>query len=396
MKLDRFEYCYNRGLPDEWRVEDFHLQTINLIVGKNASGKSRIVNAIYSLAELLSTSGRLPQLPRSDEWHLVFDIDKPEHKTEYRLKIERGTVIEETLSIGSQELSIREKSGTGTILAEEIGQKIRFKISPQELAAVKRRDGIQHPFLEGLYRWSNSLRFYEFGSQLGKDAIAPIPTTLDIDLFKHQTDFKNYDYCTQIFIIGKTELGDRFTEAILSDMARIGYRISEIGTKVPASINSDVSLSGTSDYLPQFLYVKEEDLNHKTEQLEMSQGMFRSLSLLIQINYSLLATKPSCIVIDDIGEGLDYERSASLIKILIEKAKIGRVQLILTTNDEFIMNGVPLEYWSAIERKPGSAKLHNIFNSKDKFEQFQFIGLNNFDFFASDFVFQESVKSESE
>ncbi|WRH65969.1 MAG: hypothetical protein RSE13_20020 [Planktothrix sp. GU0601_MAG3] len=128
----------------------------------------------------------------------------------------------------------------------------------------------------------------------------------------------------------------------------------------------------------------------------MSQGMFRSLSLFIQINYSLLLSKPSCIVIDDIGEGLDYERSSSMIKILIEKAQTGLVQLIMTTNDEFIMNGVPLEYWSYIERKPGSAKLHNIFNSKDKFDQFEFIGLNNFDFFTSKFVLQKEFDSGEE
>jgi len=103
-----------------------------------------------------------------------------------------------------------------------------------------------------------------------------------------------------------------------------------------------------------------------------------------------------CIVIDDIGEGLDYERSSSLIKILIEKAQTGLVQLIMTTNDEFIMNGVPLEYWSVIERKPGSAKLHNIFNSEDQFKQFQFIGLNNFDFFTSKFALQEELDAEEE
>ena len=118
--------------------------------------------------------------------------------------------------------------------------------------------------------------------------------------------------------------------------------------------------------------------------------MFRALSLLIQINYSLLASKPSCIVIDDIGEGLDYQRYSSIIKILIEKAETGLVQLIMTTNDEFIMNGVPIEYWSVIERTPGSAKLHNISNSRDKIEEFKFIGLNNFDLFTSEFLLEKT------
>ena len=117
----------------------------------------------------------------------------------------------------------------------------------------------------------------------------------------------------------------------------------------------------------------------------MSQGMFRALSLIIQVNYSLLASKPSCILIDDIGEGLDFERSSAMIQLLIDKASSGLVQLVMTTNDQFIMNGVPLEYWLVIERQPGLAKLHNIHNSKQVFEDFKFTGLNNFDFFSTQF-----------
>jgi hypothetical protein len=164
---------------------------------------------------------------------------------------------------------------------------------------------------------------------------------------------------------------------------------------VPSFINSDISAADSSEELPQSLYIKEADLNSVTEQAEISQGMFRALSLFIQINYSLLASKPSCIVIDDIGEGLDYQRSSSIIKILIEKAETGLVQLIMSTNDEFIMNGVPIEYWSLIERTPGSAKLHNIYNSREKIEEFKFIGLNNFDLFTSEFLLQKEGDEEA-
>jgi hypothetical protein len=52
------------------------------------------------------------------------------------------------------------------------------------------------------------------------------------------------------------------------------------------------------------------------------------------------------------------------------------------------MNGVPLEYWSVIERQAGLAKLHNIHNSKEIFDDFKFTGLNNFDFFATQFYIE--------
>jgi len=118
MKLDIFDYVYNKGLPSEWRVEECRLSQTNLIVGKNASGKSKIVRAIDTLSKLLSESGSLAPQPKSYEWRLLFDIDRPEEKTEYILKIEKGLVIQEKLIIYSESeepLLDRDESGEGTI-----------------------------------------------------------------------------------------------------------------------------------------------------------------------------------------------------------------------------------------------------------------------------------------
>lgn len=393
MKLDKFEYTYNEGLDDEWTIEDCQLSQINLIVGKNASGKSRTVRAIYILSELLIESATLAPNTRKDKWNLYFDTDNPDKNIQYLLKIENGLVVQEQLIISNKIFLDRNQSGEGDIWAEELKRTMRFQSPQTELAVVKRRDAIQHSFLEDIYQWANSLRFYQFGTQLGKNIMASIPPT--IELLKRKTDFKDDEDVVSIFLIGKNELKDSFTDSIIADMKKIGYEISEVEIKVPSMLNiDDKSFSDTNNIIPQFLYIQEDDLKAITEQSQMSQGMFRTLSLFIQINYSLLADKPSCIIIDDIGEGLDYERSSAIIKLLIEKAETGLVQLIMTTNDQFIMNGVPLEYWSVIERKSGSAKLHNIFNSKEKFEEFEFIGLNNFDFFTSEFALQELGEEE--
>jgi AAA15 family ATPase/GTPase len=125
-------------------------------------------------------------------------------------------------------------------------------------------------------------------------------------------------------------------------MKKISYHISKI--------NVD-----TLNFFPIPVFglgVQEVDIEAVTDQKEMSQGMFRALSLLVQLNFSLLSKIPSCILIDDIGEGLDYERSKSLIDLIIEKVKGSSVQVIMTTNDRFVMNNIPLEYWSVIHRVP--------------------------------------------
>jgi hypothetical protein len=118
----------------------------------------------------------------------------------------------------------------------------------------------------------------------------------------------------------------------------------------------------------------------------MSQGMFRAFSILIQVNYSQMSKKATCILIDDIGEGLDFERSCLLIDVLRKKADEPKIQLIMSTNDRFVMNNVPLEEWSVLLRHGGRVQVRNYNNSKDVFDEFKFTGLSNFSFLELDFI----------
>jgi ABC-type lipoprotein export system ATPase subunit len=56
-----------------------------------------------------------------------------------------------------------------------------------------------------------------------------------------------------------------------------------------------------------------------------------------------MTNKLTCVLIDDIGEGLDYERSSNLIKLLLKKMKKESIQLIMSTNDRFVMNNIPYD-----------------------------------------------------
>jgi hypothetical protein len=94
-------------------------------------------------------------------------------------------------------------------------------------------------------------------------------------------------------------------------------------------------------------------------------------------------------LIDDIGEGLDYTRSTALISLLMNKVEWTKMQLIISTNDQFVMDAMPLKYWSVIKRSAGFAKMYNYLNSKKLFDSFQFTGLGNFDFFSSNYYLKE-------
>ena len=133
------------------------------------------------------------------------------------------------------------------------------------------------------------------------------------------------------------------------------------------------------------VFTTEKGLEKQVTQRDMSQGMFRAFSVLVQLNHYILCGHKGFVVIDDIGEGLDFTRAKLLVQLLISKARAAKIQLIMSTNDSFIMNAVDIENWAVIMREGHKISLYNYDNSKEIFEEFKFTGLNNFDFYASEF-----------
>jgi AAA15 family ATPase/GTPase len=388
MQLKEIKISRFKGQPNEWSLEGrpqngefgqwLSFDRITLIAGKNASGKSRTLDAIRHIADLLSGDAQLSRLASlgygTAEYQLKFNDDTS--SIEYYLDFKDGKISQETLSVDGQKRLDRVK---GKLWYEGAGKDLDFETDDAVLA-VSKRDKKQHSFFEKLYAWGKSLNHYRFGSQLGKNALLK-----DINAIKDDDDvnLKDGDEVAEIFIKGKRQFSD-FETAILHDMKTISYDIKEI-------------TAGLLRHFPISAYglnVQEIDLEDITDQREMSQGMFRALSLLIQLNYSLFKKIPSCILIDDIGEGLDYERSKSLIDLIIEKVKDSSVQVIMTTNDRFVMNKVPLEYWSVIQRIPKKSLFYNYRNSRKTFEEFQYTGLSNFDFLSSEFYIENFEAQE--
>lgn len=374
MILKTLKYSQFAGKLKEWHIDEFNLGKINLIVGKNATGKSRLLNVIGNLANLVSGDAKL--VFSSGDYKLLFNNN--DNEIEYDLRYEKTKINKEALIIDGNSFLKRGKKGVGTIKAVELEiDHMKFQTPESELACVARRDSVQHPFFDDLFNWGKSLRHYYFGTPLGKDRYAIfIKSEKDKEL-----NLKDTNKAVGFFKKGLKKHGDSFIKLIIKEMDTIGYKIDEIGVSpIPG-----MSIEGVPAKDVQGIYVKESDLNDKTYQREISQGMFRALSLIIQLNYSQLESTQSFILIDDIGEGLDYERSTALIKLLIDKANKSPVQLIMTTNDRYVMNNVPLEYWSVIQRIGSLCKIYNYENSKEIFDNFKFTGLANFDFLSTEF-----------
>ena len=373
MRLQSIRFAENENTPQEWTLEGLSLGSRNLIVGKNASGKSRTISVIFTLARQLA--GLTPP-NGSNSYDCIFSHGTIEYR--YQFQVREQVVITEKLTIANIVRLDRGAAGEGTIFAEEIegGKDVRFQTPINAFAAVMRRDSIQHKFLEPLYEWASSLRYYPFGSFLGKDIFSVV-----VPLGAAALDERDPNAVVPIFRQANKEYGSKFIDALKADLAKIDYPVSEIGTKAPTSIK----IVGAPGEIVS-LYVHEQDLPGTTDQHSMSMGMFRVLALLVHLNYYELKKSASCLMVDDVGEGLDFDRSCELIDLLREKSEKSDLQLILSTNDRFVMNRVPLEEWSVLQRKANHVSVRNYANSKVIFEDFKFTGLSNFSFLEMDLI----------
>ena len=300
---------------------------VTLLVGKNASGKSRTLNVINGLAGLLSATTKL--VFKSGDYWVQFK-DGPT-LYEYELVYMDAHVTKERFSRNGEMLLDRGSGGVGRLLAEKTQQILEFQTPPGGLAAVNRRDSIQHGYFELLHAWGKGVRHFQFGTPLGKDKLAILTKDKPIEF-----DPRNTDQVIAVFRQGLTKFGDEFVRGVITDMGAVGYNLEEVGLKAPQSLMLTIEPTPAGEVV--VLYVKEKELSGITDQIDMSQGMFRALSVIIHLNYSQRSEQPSCILIDDIGEGLDFDRSCALIDLLMSKAREGGVQLIMSTNDRFVMN----------------------------------------------------------
>lgn len=377
MELKYLNYHEFRNKPNEWEIKNLTFGLINLVVGRNAVGKTRMINVLSGLAKLLSHKGKIEY--KEGNYQAIFQ-DKSE-TVNYTLQYEDNAIVEEILKIGNQELLIRGKDGSGEIYFEDEEKHLRFQTPVDEIAAFARRDSIQHPFLKRLTCWGENLVTFRFGKTMGQESLM---LSEDKDAIK-DINIKETERVVKVFVAGLNRFGKQFKEQILLDMNTVGYDLEAIGVDTPEGITvkSNVPIVITQPIMG--IYVKEDDLGGLTYQTQMSQGMFRTLSLIIQLNYFLLNNIQGSILIDDIGEGLDFERSSALIKVLINKTENSNIQLIMTTNDRYTMNNVPIEYWLIFNREGSKCYCYNYRNSKEIFDEFELTGLSNFDLFSTNY-----------
>lgn len=352
MRLQSISYKENETKHNPWELDDLQLQDVNLIVGNNAAGKSRTIRVIHNLTRIIGSKTAL----LNGEWKLLLK-DKTHH-LEYELCIQEGSVLKEKIIFQNQIMLDRNKN-KAHIFSQTEKDMISIHPPNDRLVLHIRRDTKEYPFLEYMINWATTTSGFKFGDT--------IPGHIDIPGNPQFLETLN-SIPTVIENIEKQSL-----QQAIKEFNTIGYDIED--ARISPIPGKPISV--------KILQIKEKYLNNFINQYEVSNGMFRAFSLLVIIQHLIDKGKTETILVDDLCEGMDYSRGKNYAKLIFEKVHNSQIQFIATTNDQFLMNHVDIKKWNILYRNKMKVHAFNYVNSKEVFDEFRLLGLNNFDIFTS-------------
>lgn len=283
LKLIKLNYL-ERSSGEEWRVEELNFGSFNLIVGRNATGKSRLLRGIARVAAELS--GELPASGSRREFTLELDVKNAEARRE----------------------------------------------------------------------WASRLQYFPFSGWM--NFRRDVTVRLNVE---------------EVFRQGSERFDKRFCERVMESMERVGYSVADI-------LEVEQKTGACQLAVIEQKNQKERAFRH------LSQAHQRTLTLLIYYTFLALEGAPTTVLVDDFAEGLDFEHATRLGRYFFDQSKGSPLQMILATNDRYVMNVVPIENWTVLVEDGSTTRVFNYQNSKKRFDDFKYTGLNHFDFFSMDFA----------
>ncbi len=331
------------------KLSEMHLET--LIVGRNAAGKSRSIQALQIVADFLIGRNN-PLIPKSFAATLKFsNVDESGKSLIYSLDISKEKVSSERFVFGDD--VVIERNVDVCII-----KTVNVNPPKDRLVIQVRRDQVLYPEIELLIKWAETLSCVFFADFTSKYIYNNSPE----NAFRMRLLSKMVD-----------TFDTNSKKRVVEEMRELGFPINKISL-LPINDNMNLTL------------IHEDNLTNPIADFLLSNGMARTLYLLVFMEYVRNINTPSMLLIDDLGEGLDYHRSTELGRMLFEFCHQHNVQLIVSSNDAFLMDIIDIDNWQVLRRKGNKVSCINLANSADLFRNFRMTGLSNFDLFSSDFI----------
>lgn len=326
------------------------LRQTNLLVGKNASGKTRIINALKNVAYFMQM--KPVDAYKDDNFKVSLSFLKPEEKDwnmTYSFEISDGKVENEQMSVCGVQM-LKRIGDSGVLKGETIHPPVG------KLTVQVRRDRGAYPEIEELMQWAEGVIVVSCSNLNPFTSFSGVP------------DFINPLSLSDIV----ENLDSEDLKSVLCTANELGYDLQSVNVQSIGDI--------------KIVAVKEKYVRKEIPSISLSSGMLRVLYLLCFLRYMKHRRDYRLLLVDDLGEGLDYNRATKLGKIVFDTCETEKIQLISSSNDSFLMDVVDISNWQMLRRHNTKIKSLNETNSRDMFDYFRLTGLSNFDFFSSDFV----------
>ena len=322
----------------------------NLIVGENSTGKTRSINVINNLAKFIVGKKKF----KNGEWNLTFNDQGKEFV--YKISLKEGLITYEHI-IFDNEVLLRRADNQVKLRNFVSNEDVEISPPDDSLVLQVRRDEKEYPYFEKLITWAKNTHGFTV-----------LLSTNEVQIPSDSKDLESLASAVYFF----DTFSDTSKDSVLRGLADIGYAIEKIHVEENLIKNIRVKLA-------EF---KESSLPFRFNQLKISTGLMRLFGLLVALEYTILNSNNTgedhLLLIDDIGEGLDITKSKNLIDLFKKRILENKhIQFIGASNDVTLLNTVDIEYWNITKRCGYEVKAFNIKNSKKKFDDFEFTGLNN-------------------
>lgn len=341
MILSEFTYKDASG----WCLDRISLDRLNLIVGLNAVGKTRTIMALGNMIQFIKGEEDVTDNDFSCSIRLVNGYD-----LYYSFAVSNGIIASEILQKGERFLIQRNNDSTRVYEKETNPPASKLVIQIH-------RDTKAYPEIEEIIQWAEHTSIFVFSN------ITTSPHSLSPYAISKEPLLP--------FMFEKTVDAQR--EVLLNYLRELGYCIDRIEEfEKPNGVKT--------------LRVYESGIEAPLSPFDLSNGMFRVFCILLYMIYCASLSDTRCLIVDDMGEGLDFKRSSKLGKIMFDYCDNNHIQLIVTSNDSFLMDTVNLEYWNILRRDGNKVLSLNPQSHPSLFEKFARTGLGNFDMLSSNFI----------
>jgi energy-coupling factor transporter ATP-binding protein EcfA2 len=342
MKILSYEYSE----PNFWHFDKINFDNINLIVGKNGSGKTRLVNTIVNFFNMFSSN---QETIRNGSWVLTFKINDADLDIyTYEFKAENFQIVLENLKKGN-EFILQRNSNKIIIEKKEILGFNNKIISLKAFAENKTLSKIFHVFNNVFLRRHNPFVYDKFGFELVSyeklNAICNSKSTFEEYLSQSRSVLPEIG-----FYYLKMHSPDLLNE--LKNCFRAYFDFVEDIDLRSFDTNSAAKFPDNNQNNMYTLCIKENST--WIPSFDISSGMTKYLESLVDI-YSIPSN--SVIIYDEFENGLDPFNVTQLMDVFLENRKDR--QYIFTSHHPNIINNFPIKNWIVLNRHNYNVKNYN-------------------------------------